>query len=270
MADGAYVVSTVKYLMPDDEPPVMMMREPGPGETRKRFQWDRREVSIHDIRGREKDFTLDGDGFAVIDIDFDAPPLQDGQTVLTSYYEIVCSLLNAELGASKVIAFDHNFRSADAQYDTVADRPANFIHNDYTARSAPQRVRLLLDDAEAEQRLKKRYAFINFWRPINHPAEDLPLAICRARSMGADDFVTCAMLWPDREGETFMFHHAPEHEWFYLSRMEPNRALLLKCFDSADDGRARYAPHTAFTDPSARPGAKPRESVEVRTVAFFD
>ena len=61
MADDAYVVSTVKYLKRGGPPPVMMIREPREGEERRRFQWDRREVAIHDVRGRESDFTLDSD-----------------------------------------------------------------------------------------------------------------------------------------------------------------------------------------------------------------
>lgn len=270
MGTDRYVVSTIKYLTPSNEPPAMMLREPREGEVRKKFNWDTREVQVHDIRGREKDFTLDGDGFEIIGIDFDAPPQQDRDAVEGSYYSTVCERVKTEVGASHVTAFDHNYRVAEAKYDTVAAKPAYFIHADYTDVSAPERIRLLLPAEEAERRLQKRYAFINFWAPIKHPAEDLPLGVCRAGSLELDDFAICKMLWPGRDGEIYMFHHNPNHEWFYLSGMEPNQALLFKSFDSADDGRARYVPHTAFEDPSARPGAKPRESVEIRTIAFFD
>ena len=44
--------------------------------------------------------------------------------------------------------------------------------------------------------------------------------------------------------------------------------LLLKCFDSNTDGRARFAPHTAFVDPTTPPDAPPRESIELRTLVF--
>jgi hypothetical protein len=43
---------------------------------------------------------------------------------------------------------------------------------------------------------------------------------------------------------------------------------LLKCFDSNTDGRARFAPHTAFADPTTPPDAPPRESIELRTLVF--
>ena len=47
-----------------------------------------------------------------------------------------------------------------------------------------------------------------------------------------------------------------------------DEALLIKCYDSLADGRARFAPHTAFTDPTAPVDAPPRESIEIRTLVF--
>jgi hypothetical protein len=52
--------------------------------------------------------------------------------------------------------------------------------------------------------------------------------------------------------------------------MTPDEALLIKCYDSATDGRARFAPHTAFIDPSAPWDAPPRESIELRMLVFHN
>ncbi len=51
--------------------------------------------------------------------------------------------------------------------------------------------------------------------------------------------------------------------------MQTDEAMLLKCFDS-DSGRARFTAHTAFEDPTSPKDARARESIEVRTLAFFD
>jgi hypothetical protein len=51
--------------------------------------------------------------------------------------------------------------------------------------------------------------------------------------------------------------------------MQQSEVLLIKCFDSERDGRARFTAHSAFDDPTSPPDAAPRESVEVRTLAFF-
>ena len=270
MGDTPYVVSTTKYLKPGSHPPAMFWRERRDGEPDREPVWEVHEIRVHDIRGREDDYQLDRDGFEIIKLDFEAPQAHDRATIEGAYYDAVCERVKAELGASHVIAFDDNYRSAGADYNRITDKPAYMVHNDYTEESAPQRIRDLLPQDEAEQRLKKRYAFINLWRPVNHPAEDLPLGVCRAATMDETDLVTCTMYWPERVGETYVLQHNPNHEWFYLSRMATKEALLLKCFDSARDGRARYAPHVAFQDPTSRPDAKPRESVEVRTIAFFD
>ena len=60
----------------------------------------------------------------------------------------------------------------------------------------------------------------------------------------------------------------PKHRWFYVPGMGADEALLLKCFDSETDGRARFAPHSAFTDPTALADVPPRESIEVRALVF--
>ena len=52
--------------------------------------------------------------------------------------------------------------------------------------------------------------------------------------------------------------------------MRADEALLLKCYDSATDGRARFTPHSAFEDPTTPPDAPPRESIELRTLVFFE
>ena len=51
--------------------------------------------------------------------------------------------------------------------------------------------------------------------------------------------------------------------------MRREEALVFKVFDSLQDGRARWTAHTAFDDPTTPENARPRESIEIRTLAFF-
>jgi len=51
--------------------------------------------------------------------------------------------------------------------------------------------------------------------------------------------------------------------------MRRNEAIVFKCYDSERDGRARWTAHCAFDVPTSSPGAPPRESIEMRTLAFF-
>ena len=61
----------------------------------------------------------------------------------------------------------------------------------------------------------------------------------------------------------------PDHEWYYFPLMARDEALVFKVYDSAKDGRARFTAHSAFEDPTTPPDAAPRESIEMRTIAFF-
>ncbi len=148
-------------------------------------------------------------------------------------------------------------------------QPATRVHVDQTVKSGPQRVRDLLPD-EAERLLAGRVQIINLWRPIVGPLWDHPLAVADARSVDPADLIPSDLIFADRIGEIYAVRHSPAQRWFYLSGMRPDEALLLKCYDSAVDGRARFAPHTAFIDSTAPADSPPRESIELRTLVFHD
>jgi hypothetical protein len=186
------------------------------------------------------------------------------------YYPEMEALVKRESGAKRVVVFDHTLRTADD-----ADREVRKIrevvrrvHNDYTEWSGPQRVREILPD-EAEELLTRRFAIIQVWRPIRHPVESFPLAICDARSVAFDDFVISERRYPNRVGQTYSVTYNPEHHWYWFPRMRRDEALVFKVYDSLKDGRARWTAHTAFDDPTTPPNARPRESIEIRTLAFF-
>ena len=143
------------------------------------------------------------------------------------------------------------------------------MHNDYTEHSAPQRIRDLMG-AEADTLIGRRYQFINVWRPIRGPLRDAPLAMCDARSVSPGDLIPTDLIYQDRTGEIYLMRHNAKQRWFYVPEMRADEALLLKCFDSATDGRAVLSPHGAFEDPTAPADVLPRESIELRTIAFHD
>jgi hypothetical protein len=109
---------------------------------------------------------------------------------------------------------------------------------------------------------------INLWRPFRGPVRDFPLAICDASTVRFDELVAADHIYRHRVGETYQVLYNPAHCWFYVPEMQTSEALLLKCFDSRTDGTARFAPHSAFIDPTTPAGAPPRESIEVRTLVF--
>jgi hypothetical protein len=180
------------------------------------------------------------------------------------------ALVKAESGASRVLVFDHTLRTADdaLRAERKIREVVPRVHNDYTEWSAPQRVRDLLPD-EAETLLRRRFAIVQVWRPIRHPVESFPLAICDARTVSDGDLVISERRYAHRVGQTYIVVYNPNHKWFWFPRMRREEAIVFKVFDSLKDGRARWTAHTAFDDPTSPPNARPRESIEIRTIAFF-
>ena len=102
---------------------------------------------------------------------------------------------------------------------------------------------------------------------------ELAMASLDQESDGDAQSLKDADIIPTESGvkhEVYLFNFSPQHRWFYFPLMRTDEALLLKCFDTVRDGRARFTAHTAIDDPSTPPGAPARESIEVRALAFFD
>ncbi|MBT4905361.1 MAG: methyltransferase [Rhodospirillaceae bacterium] len=196
----------------------------------------------------------------------------DDAQIADVYEPEVAAFLQQLTGAARVHIFDHTRRadSESMRSEKVVREPAGVIHNDYTQASAEKRVRDLFPADEAEDLLSRRFAIVNLWRSSNNaPIETAPLALCDARSVSDGDLITVERHSKDRIGEVQQVIFNPDHRWFYYPRLEADEALLIKTYDSATDGRARFSVHTAFEDPTVSADAPPRESIETRAFVFY-
>jgi len=264
------IEATVNYLLDTGVMPSVYTGGPGSTVVRTASTHDPHRVTFHNGRPEASRFSLDREGFRFIRHDTKVADFHDEEEVRRVYYPEMEALVKAESGASRVVVFDHTLRTADDE-----DREARKIrevvlrvHNDYTEWSGPQRVRDLLPQ-EADALLKRRFAIVQVWRPIRYPVETFPLGICDARSVAARDLVVSERRYPNRVGQTYAVTYNPEHRWYWFPLMRREEALVFKVYDSLQDGRARWTAHTAFDDPTAPPHARPRESIEIRTLAFF-
>ena len=263
--------ATLSYFADTKAMPVTVVAPPG--ESDKRLGGGASEphrVTLRNGRPHIDEFDIEKHGFRFVRHDTRVADFYDENEIRRVYYPEMEALVKAEAGAKRVVVFDHTMRTADDELRQAAKirEVVRRVHNDYTDWSGPQRVRDLMGD-EAEELLKHRFAIVQVWRPIRHPVESWPLAIADARSLSPDDMVVTERRYPDRIGQTSAITWNPEHRWYWFPHMRPDEALVFKTFESMKDGRARFTAHTAFEDPTTPPHARPRESIEIRTLAFF-
>ena len=268
---GTAIEGSLNYIEESSEKPVYYAYDPPEGTPRSTGKFVAHTVPIRNAREVVRDLSLDRQGFQLTHQETAVRDFYDQDEVKATYYPEVERLLKEATGAEKVVVFDHQVRNLvlAKRGEKNAREYGKAVHNDYTAKSGPRRVRDHLPPAEADERLQHRFAEINVWRPIRGPIESTPLAVCDSSSIDPKDFVPSDLVYRDKVGETYRFTYNPNHRWFYFPRLEPNEVILLKCYDSKEDGRARFTAHSAFEDPTSAPDAAPRESIEVRALVFW-
>jgi hypothetical protein len=269
IADLKGVVAPINFTMPMAEKPYSYNYEPPPGVSPRNTKEETHQVKILDARQVAERLSLEREGFVLLNRPTAAKDLYDENEITQVYYPECARAIKEATGAVRVHVFDHIVRNAArmAKGNQIKGY-AGRVHNDYTAWSAPQRVRDLMG-AEAEELLKHRYAEINVWRPIAGPLLRSPLALCDAQTLTEENLVASELRYRDRTGETYAVTYNPAQRWFYFPKMERDEVVLIRCFDSARSGAARFSAHGAFDDPNTPPEAPPRESIETRALVFF-
>jgi hypothetical protein len=265
------------YFIPpaDGSKPYNLVTKPDPESNipRRNYEQEKVPTEVRNLRGRENLVSLDKEGFQ-----FGIHPAKhttflDDAEIEAEYYPESIELLKQVTGASRVVIFDHTIRRRrpdQLEEDPSKRQPAAGVHVDQTPAAATARVHRHLPPSDAPELVRRRFQIINLWRPISHAAYDWPLGLCDYSSIDfKEDLVPSRLIYPDREGETFAVKHNPNHRWNYLRGMRPEEYVLIKCFDSKD-GVSVLTPHTAFEDPSTPADAPFRESIELRTLVFYD
>jgi hypothetical protein len=267
----AGVEAELNFIIPsnDGRKPFSHQYDPPAGQPVRSHPYENHKVFIQDGRAQSDAFSIDREGFALVPHVTRTADLYDEVELKNSYYPETEALLKAETGATKIVIFDHTIRTSHNQPRGVGlPREAVLrVHNDYTLKSGPQRVRDLVPD-EAEARLRKRFAIVNVWRPIVGPLQQFPLALGDAESLRAEDVLATDLIYPDRVGEIYSIAYNPSQRWFYFPEMSRDEVVLIKTYDS-DPARARFSAHGAFADPNFPDPKVLRESIEIRALVFW-
>jgi len=231
---------------------------------------DEHRVTIHDVRPIADQLSFERNGFVLVDEPTDVTEFTDSGE-LARYCRQTEALVARLTGADKVVSFGPMIRT-NAAGANGHNQPAHGAHVDYGARTVADFTRDLLPEDEAERRLKGRHMLINVWRPIVM-VESAPLALCDASTVSRTDLFDSEVVgglgdFNRRSLWGFNLAWNPGHRWYWVPHMQPWEALIFKLYDS-DPEAIQLTAHSAFDDPNAPPDAAPRQSVELRTIAYL-
>lgn len=262
------VRASVNYLIPPLGRNAVQVVPLGAGEARRTAEYALTPVLVNDGRRTHVPATLDANGFALGRQVSTVSDFNDGDEVRAVYYPEMAELVRRATGAREVFVFDHNVRIDGGRQTANSRVPVRIVHNDYTEKSGPQRVRDLMAEDRAHGLLNGRFAIVNVWRSIAGVVQTAPLGVIDAGSTRPSDFVPTDLVYPDRIGEIYEVAGNPAHDWYYFPRMDENEVLFIKGYDS-DATVARFTPHSAFDHPDTPADAPPRESIEIRSLVFY-
>jgi len=273
------VSTDLVFLEPDkkhqSEKPYKLQYDPGEGIPR----WNCRNQSqsgilIHDIRGKEKQFTVERQGFAVLNLTsrLQAEDFYDEKKVKKVYYDELRQLLKSTFGAKRVEILEHGIRKRHPEFPVSTGddyeylQPTSVVHIDFTPNAALESSEqaLHVDHTDYE-----RVQCMNVWKPLHGPVTDWPLAVCDAQSVDmqrdcmATDVVT-------RTGftENYQIYHRQEHMWYYLNKQLADEVIVFRQTDT-EEKYATGVPHAGFRNPIASEDERPRESVEARAFLYY-
>ena len=229
------------------------------------------QMEIRDARGL--DMTLDGAGFTLCKHRSAVEDFTDRAATEAVYREEIVSLIGTLSGADLVLVNSPGvlrFSERSAMSGHLDNsRPARFAHvdiSDATAAAFAERA------APVGRRLS-RFVHYNIWRVISQPPQDVPLAVCDARTVTPADLIFADAVFnspnrPQWSFEGIVVAHHPGHRWHWYSDMTRDEALVFKTNDS-DSKRAHCVPHVAFDNPAAGAHVGPRASIEMRAIALW-
>lgn len=277
--EHAGVQSTIHYLVPSSR---INRRFWAPGRELNTGVYAPYPVAIRNAR-LAGPFSLDRHGFCLSQHRTHVTDWEGNYAAESEYAWQVRSVVQRLTDADLVVPMGGMLR-ASRQTGATVQPPAAEAHVDFTQRSAERIAERLYRKARPDGGGYQRFLAFSLWRALSPPPQDMPLALCDGSSVrddegthntkvDVDEIPSGEALFAPIEGEENMtaatiFHHSPQHRWWYFPDMTPDEVVLIKFYDS-DHSRAWRCPHTAFTDTS-RANANERRSIEFRGIAFFE
>ena len=265
------ILTRLNYTRPTAERPRFYAND----SSRNAISRDRRTIQVEDARLRAQPPSLAQEGFALFPHESAVADFRDPAQLSGIYGPEIERLVTQVCGADQVVICGPVVLRLKEQPPDWSRRnilrPARFVHvdiSDSTAAARTERWRPKDND-----RSVRRFAYYNVWRALSPPPQDIPLAVCDARTVSHSDLADADSILdtpgePESSAVVVVVRYNPRHRWSYFPDMSRDEVLVFKSYDS-DPGQPCQVPHSAFKDPSCPPGVEHRTSVEMRAVAFW-
>jgi len=267
------VEAIINYVGPMDERPKFHAQDHG----RDNLRYDPHAMKIYNARALRDPPSLDREGLTIAHHQTAVRDFRDPDDVRKHYLPEIKELIRDLTGADEVVVLGGGglvrYTERSPLYRTgMNTQPARFPHVDFTPNTSPGLVDNVFGAPGVHREPGQRLVGYNIWRVLSEPPQDVPLAVCDARSVAPQDLVPADGVYDDGdpskwwELEAYLVRYNPAHRWLYFRDMQLDEVLLFRSYDS--DRRAGV-PHSAFDDPTCPPDGPPRVSIEARAYAVY-
>lgn len=248
---------------------------------RDNLRYDPHRVKIDDARSMREPPSLEREGLLLARHATAVRDFRDPDEVRRVYVPEIEKLICEQTGASRAAVLGGGglvrYTERSPLYKTgMNTQPARFPHIDFTPRTSPGLVDEVFGTKAVPLGPGQRLVGYNIWRVLSEPPQDVPLAVCDARTVAPEDLVEADGVYDAGDDpstwwelEAFLVRYNPAHRWIYYRDMQLDEVLLFRSYDNDPAGRPGV-PHSAFDDPTCPPGGPPRVSIEARAFAVYD
>jgi hypothetical protein len=273
------VPGELNYLAPES---TVLRRFTAPGTSVNTGVYRSYVMPVHNGRPIRDRFTLDRNGFEIIEHRSAVTDFTDRDEVDRVYVGEVADFVTSYTGADRVATLGWLLRRSAAPAENASQPHAALVHNDFSVVGARERAASAYASFFPDGPGFHRALITSLWRVFSPPPQDWPLALCDYTSVGPDEGLNNRMYFVDEIPDDlyldmpadapgasgFEFHHNPNHQWWYFPDMTRDEILFFKLNDS-DESLAWRVPHCAFHDVTAE-ATQPRHSIEFRSIAYFE
>ncbi|KAF2267889.1 hypothetical protein CC78DRAFT_565707 [Lojkania enalia] len=235
-----------------------------------------KQVVIHDFRSlqdprnfEEYGFSLERLGCTLTDTVF-----HEQKSIEEVYYPVIEKILWDKFpNADAVLILEYNLRKRHAEFPAGENeinfehaQPVTLAHIDFSLDSATKTACAAFGIPQDRCR---RLLAVNFWKSLQGPGNDWPLALCDHRTINhASETIVADVVYHNRFTENEKVYYNSNHKWYYFKNLGDDEIVMFLQKDSDIEGGGGVV-HSSFNNPRVEVNAPLRASIEMRAFVIF-